>query len=285
MSLEVSPGDSFEAPDNNSGLEIGGGTSTEIPDNSGNLEVGGGDGDVNIPDNSGDLEISPPSGFEIPGAKVVINLPTPMFQVVGGQIYKLLLETAASQVKMPDGVSVETRLNTMERALAANSQMHFADTIEDRDKIRGLIPGDKIHVSDATGDETVSKGWAEYIYGPDFTFRKIAEGEGLDLIIKWEDIVGKPKSDPAAIDTAVLQQHNHTNKTELDYLSDDGAGNLLYKGKRVNDGLVEVVCASAEGIVPDNLRDGGLIIINPMGAVPCPNPGPDTPETGDEPAP
>ncbi len=80
-----------------------------------------------------------------------------MFQVVGGQIYKLLLETAASQVRMPDGVSVETRVNTLERALSANTQMHFADTIEARDKLRGLIPGDKVHVADASADETVEK--------------------------------------------------------------------------------------------------------------------------------
>ena len=242
-------------------LETSSPDETQTPGN--NPEIGGGDGNVDIPDDSGDLEVSPPSGIEIPGAKVVINLPTPMFQVVGGQIYKLLLETAASQVRMPDGVSVETRINTLERALAANTQMHFADTIEARDKLRGLIPGDKVHVADASADETVEKGWAEYIYGPDFTFRKIAEGEGLDLIIRWEDVVGKPDSAPKDIDTAVLQQHNHTNKTELDFLSDDGADHLMFKGRRVWDGKVDVASASAEGYIPDCLRDGGLLIINP----------------------
>ena len=85
-------------------LETSSPDETQTPGN--NLEIGG-DSGVDIPDNSGDPEVSPPSGIEIPGAKVVINLPTPMFQVVGGQIYKLLLETAASQVRMPDGVSVE----------------------------------------------------------------------------------------------------------------------------------------------------------------------------------
>ncbi len=241
-------------------LETSSPDETQTPGN--NPEIGG-DSGVDIPDNSGDPEVSPPSGIEIPGAKVVINLPTPMFQVVGGQIYKLLLETAASQVRMPDGVSVETRVNTLERALSANTQMHFADTIEARDKLRGLIPGDKVHVADASADETVEKGWAEYIYGPDFTFRKIAEGEGLDLIIRWEDVVGKPDSAPKDIDTAVLQQHNHTNKTELDFLSDDGADHLMFKGRRVWDGKVDVASASAEGYIPDCLRDGGLLIINP----------------------
>lgn len=258
-------------------LETSSPDETQTPGN--NPEIGGGDG-VDIPDNSGDPEVSPPSGIEIPGAKVVINLPTPMFQVVGGQIYKLLLETAASQVRMPDGVSVETRVNTLERALAANTQMHFADTIEARDKLRGLIPGDKVHVADASADETVEKGWAEYIYGPDFTFRKIAEGEGLDLIIRWEDVVGKPDSAPKDIDTAVLQQHNHTNKTELDFLSDDGAGHLMFRGRRVWDGKVDVASASAEGYIPDCLRDGGLLIINPaVGGGPGveirPDPAPD----------
>jgi len=264
-------------------LETSSPDETQTPGN--NLEIGGGDGNVDIPDDSGDLEVSPPSGIEIPGAKVVINLPTPMFQVVGGQIYKLLLETAASQVRMPDGVSVETRINTLERALAANTQMHFADTIEARDKIRGLIPGDKVHVTDASADETVEKGWAEYIYGPDFTFRKIAEGEGLDLIIRWEDVVGKPESAPKDIDTAVLQQHNHANKTELDFLSDDGAGHLMFRGRRVWDGKVDVASASAEGYIPDCLRDGGLLIINPAagggpGVEIRPEPDPDTVDSG-----
>lgn len=273
-------------------LETSSPDETQTPGN--NPEIGG-DGNVDIPDNSGDPEVSPPSGIEIPGAKVVINLPTPMFQVVGGQIYKLLLETAASQVRMPDGVSVETRVNTLERALAANTQMHFADTIEARDKLHGLIPGDKVHVADASADETVEKGWAEYIYGPDFTFRKIAEGEGLDLIIRWEDVVGKPDSAPKDIDTAVLQQHNHTNKTELDFLSDDGADHLMFKGRRVWDGKVDVASASAEGYIPDCLRDGGLLIINPaVGAGveikptpepepnPEPTPDPETPGGGED---
>ncbi len=293
MPLDISSPEDTQTPGSN--LEIGGGGdgNVDIPDNSGDLEIGdNGEGDVDLPDDSGDLEISPPSGIEIPGAKVVINLPTPMFQVVGGQIYKLLLETAASQVKMPDGVSVETRVNTLERALAANTQMHFADTIEARDKLRGLIPGDKVHVADASADETVEKGWAEYIYGPDFTFRKIAEGEGLDLIIKWEDVVGKPDSAPKDIDTAVLQQHNHTNKTELDFLSDDGADHLMFKGRRVWDGKVDVASASAEGYIPDCLRDGGLLIINPAAGggpgaeirpepAPDPDPAPDNPDSGE----
>lgn len=265
-------------------LETSSPDETQTPGN--NLEIGGGDGNVDIPDDSGDPEVSPPSGIEIPGAKVVINLPTPMFQVVGGQIYKLLLETAASQVRMPDGVSVETRVNTLERALAANTQMHFADTIEARDKLRGLIPGDKVHVADASADETVEKGWAEYIYGPDFTFRKIAEGEGLDLIIRWEDVVGKPDSAPKDIDTAVLQQHNHANKTELDFLSDDGADHLMFKGRRVWDGKVDVASASAEGYIPDCLRDGGLLIINPavgpaVEIKPTPEPEPNPEPTPD----
>lgn len=245
MPLEVSPGDSFEVPGNN-------------------LEIGGGDGGVNIPDNSGDLEVSPPSGFEVPGAKIIVNLPTPMFQAVGGQVYKLLLETIASQVKMSDGVSVETRLVTLERALAANTKMYFADDIAARDKLSGLIPGDKVHVKDATGDETVEKGWAEYIYQPDLTFHKIAEGESLDVVLNWNDIIGKPESEPTQIDAAVLQQHHHANKTELDQLSDDGADHLLYKGLRVNDGKAWVkMAASVEAVDKAELAEGALVIVNP----------------------
>ncbi|WP_298031411.1 hypothetical protein [uncultured Desulfovibrio sp.] len=198
------------------------------------------------------------------GGRIVINLPTPMFQAVGGQLYKLLLETTAEQVRMTDGVSVETRVNTLERALAANTTTRFADTIAARDALTGMIPGDRVFVVDATGDATVASGSATYIWMPDFTWRKLSEDESIDML-SWENLDGKPQSTVADIDLAVARQHAHANKTELDVLSDDGTGNLLYRGKRINDGKVDVASTTDVGIIPDNLRDGGLLIVNPAG--------------------
>lgn len=200
------------------------------------------------------------------GARIVINLPTPMFQAVGGQLYKLLLETTASQVSMSDGVSVETRVNTLERALAANTTTRFADTIEERDNLTGLIPGDRVFVLDATGDPTVKSGGATYIWMPNLSWRKLSEDESMDVTLSWDTLENKPQSTVADIDLAVARQHAHANKTELDALSDDGTGNLLYKGKRIDDGKVDVASTTDVGVIPDNLRDGGLLIVNPAGA-------------------
>ena len=211
-----------------------------------------------------DGTIAPPAGDE--GGRIVINLPTPMFQAVGGQLYKLLLETTAAQVKMGDGVTVETRVNTLERALAANTTTRFADTIADRDALTGMIPGDRVYVTDATGDATVLKGGATYIWMPELRWRKLSEEESMDVVLSWDRLECKPASAAAEIDLAVAQRHAHANKAELDRLSDDGAGNLLYGGRRIDDGKVEVASTTDAGVIPENLRDGGLLIVNPAGA-------------------
>jgi len=57
-----------------------------------------------------------------------IAVPTPLYQVVGGKIYRLVPETEARQVSMSDGMDVETRIHTLERALEANAT---ADSLRD----------------------------------------------------------------------------------------------------------------------------------------------------------
>ena len=44
----------------------------------------------------------------------------------------------------------------------------------------------------------------------------------------------------------------------VDYIKE-----LLFDGKRINDGLVEVASAANIDAIPENLRDGGLLIIAP----------------------
>lgn len=60
---------------------------------------------------------------------------------------------------------------------------------------------------------------------------------------------------------AVAKKHEHANKTAvLDKLSDDGAGNLLFDGARIDDGTVDVAFIPAGAAIPANLSDGGLVI-------------------------
>jgi hypothetical protein len=56
-----------------------------------------------------------------------------------------------------------------------------------RNALTGLSTGDRVFVLDATGDATVSSGWAIYIWrGAAFT--KVAEQEGLDVVIGGADL-------------------------------------------------------------------------------------------------
>lgn len=60
----------------------------------------------------------------------------------------------------------------------------------------------------------------------------------------------------------MAKKHEHANKTNvLDKLSTQD-GELLFDGKRINDGLVEVASTTSIDTIPDNLRDGGLLIVN-----------------------
>lgn len=60
------------------------------------------------------------------------------------------------------------------------SEYDVAD-ITARNALTGLTTGDRVFVLDATGDATVSTGWAIYVWrGAAFT--KVAEQEGLDVV-------------------------------------------------------------------------------------------------------
>ena len=73
--------------------------------------------------------------------------------------------------------------------------------------------------------------------------------------------------DVADVADAVTKRHEHANKADvLDKLSEDGSGNLLFDGKRIDDGKVDVASTSSIDIIPANLRDGGLLIVSTTGA-------------------
>lgn len=95
-----------------------------------------------------------------------------------------------------------------------------------------LTANTQVLVIDASADSTVASGSATYIYKVDTTsFIKISEAESMDLVINWSAIVGKPSSSVAAIDDAVNKAHAHTNKTQLDKISENGDGQLVYNSQ------------------------------------------------------
>ena len=90
-----------------------------------------------------------------------------------------------------------------------------------------------VYVKNATGDTTVKSGGATYIYGSATSaWVKISEAESMDLVFSWANLQDKPTSTVTAIDTAVLNSHTHTNKTQLDNIGELN-GLLSYKGKYV----------------------------------------------------
>ena len=59
--------------------------------------------------------------------------------------------------------------------------------IAERNALTGLNIGDRVFVNDATGDATVTSGWAIYIWRGS-AFSKTAEEEGLDVVVGGADL-------------------------------------------------------------------------------------------------
>ena len=90
-----------------------------------------------------------------------------------------------------------------------------------------------VYVKNATGDNTVKSGGATYIYdSATSAWVKTSEAESMDLVFSWANLQDKPTSTVAAIDAAVSNSHTHTNKTQLDNISETN-GLLTYNGKLV----------------------------------------------------
>lgn len=95
-----------------------------------------------------------------------------------------------------------------------------------------LTTNTKVWVKDASGDPTVTSGGAEYIWEQSAgTFTKTSEFESMDVVLDWANLANKPTSSVAAIDQAVTKSHEHTNKTQLDKIGEDGDGDPTYATK------------------------------------------------------
>ena len=128
----------------------------------------------------------------------------------------------------------DTRVQAMIDAAVASaaSGLTVVATIAARN---ALTPNKAIEVlvTDATGDPSVGSGWARYVWMVSTsTWLKLAEGESQDLILSWAALQNKPTSTVAAIDDAVNKRHSHTNITQLNKITEDGEGKLLYNGAR-----------------------------------------------------
>lgn len=184
---------------------------------------------------------------------------TPLYQLVGGKLYKIELETIAAQVKLTDGSDVQAALDAL---IAAQGQsVTIVADIAARDALPDKKRGMDVWVIDATADPTVDRGAARYLYdGANWV--KAAEAESMDFKLNWALIQDKPASSVADIDDAVAKRHEHANKIDvLDKLTTDSEGNLLFDGNRIDDGKVDVAFTDSTDNIPANLRDGGLLLV------------------------
>jgi hypothetical protein len=131
--------------------------------------------------------------------------------------------------RIPTIADIQTLINDSIAGLGGDGTVIVAD-IAARDALSPTV-NTQVLVLDASDDATVTSGAATYIYQVSTTtWIKISEAESLDLILEWANIVGRPSSSPAAIDTAVSNSHTHANKTQLDKIDEDIDGNFTYDG-------------------------------------------------------
>ena len=225
----------------------------------------------------------------------VTELKTPLYQRVGENLYLLNIQTTAEQVKMKDAEqgesSVQQEIEALREAvknvLAANDAMVFKGVVNQDSDIAaadyqagwtykvgtaGTYKGQKCEVGDLI---VCIKDYADPAADSDWTVVQTnidgavtgPESAVSENLASFDGATGRIIKDSALktadVSDAVAKKHEHANRTDvLDKLSTQD-GELLFDGKRINDGLVEVASAANIDAIPENLRDGGLLIIAP----------------------
>ena len=146
------------------------------------------------------------------------------------EIYVTKTDAATPHRHVLNRDDVQTMINA---SIGAANALEIVADIAARD---ALSPSGAtyVYVTDASADATVASGGATYLYDPNTTnYIKTSEAESLDVTLTWASITGKPTSSAAAIDAAVTNSHTHANKTQLDLIGQNGAGEMTYNGIQV----------------------------------------------------
>ena len=88
------------------------------------------------------------------------KLLTPLVQIVNGVKRQIMPETEAAQVKLSDGTTVQVKIDTLVRAIGAQTITHVVANIAARDAITDMKVGDQAWAKDATGDTSAILGAA-----------------------------------------------------------------------------------------------------------------------------
>ena len=173
-------------------------------------------------------------------------------KLLDAQKNPILPETSADQVKTTDGSNVETKLKTLESAVSGKVPCHIVEDIPARDGLESPKQGDLCWVKDASADESVNSGAAQYIYDGS-AWVKIAEAESMDLVVNWADIQGKE-----AVETAMSKAHDHANAEILNGISASG-DTMTVNGKTYYSGrMVAIIENGAE--IPADMNPNGIVV-------------------------
>lgn len=158
------------------------------------------------------------------------------------------------------------------------SEYEVAD-IAARNALTGLSTGDRIFVVDATTDATVSSGWAIYVYRSPGVFTKVAEQEGLDLVIGGTNLTYTPGANSGivvsssgtdatipAVSTTEAGLMLPAHKTKVDFLTVSAAIDL--DAVRVKTGYLTVTAATDLDAIRSNshapVTTAGTATSNPI---------------------
>ena len=142
-----------------------------------------------------------------------------------------------------DGTELKRSINENDVKLWASQYAHYSDKykvvddIHERDSL--VDKSASVFVRDATGDPTVKKGGAFYIFDAYAgIWVKISEAESLDVTLSWENIDGRPDVTAKQITDAVGKTHTHLNAEQLHKI-DEEDGKLTYNGKLVGGTITD----------------------------------------------
>lgn len=155
------------------------------------------------------------------------------YYVSNGEVAESYLTNSAGIAKSVGNTAMINKLiqEALESLAVQGNAVEIAPNIASRDAmIVDATTNLLILVVDASADPTVNAGSALYAFSFSAqTTYKVAEYESMDVVLQWSNIVGRPTSTVAQIDSAVSQAHAHTNKAVIDRLS-DVEGQLQYNG-------------------------------------------------------
>ena len=127
----------------------------------------------------------------------------------------------------------------------------IVDTIAERDALDEL-DRHLCWVLDASADPTVTAGAALYLYNTNTSsWSKLSEAESLDLVLNWNNIVGRPTSNPNDIDDAVAKRHASGVNSHAISMIDGLQDKLDYLGGLTENTTVNIPATLTETEVQD----------------------------------